>query len=261
MAPTGTSPPRRLPACAVTLLAALAIGCGEGVNEGDVNIMPLEVEWRLGEGLAADVAQQLPLVEEGAAPRLVATIGQELVRETSLAERPWQFHVVAGEDLNAFAIPGGHVYVFTGLLDALESRDELAAVLGHEIAHGVARHGTEQLTKAYGFNVLAALVLGDSPALYEEIAARLVGGGTFAKFSRDNEREADRLGIEMAAAAGYDAMGMAAFLETLLEAQERRPGLVEQLFATHPLTEQRVEQAVEVGRAVAGGDAAVTPAP
>lgn len=230
------------------LLALAGCGGGDGINDGDVNVVPLRVEWQLGRSMARDVAAQIRIVADGRAVRLVNEIGDELVGRTEMADRPWTFYVVRGDDLNAFALPGGHVFVYTGLLEAVGSRDELAAVLGHEIAHGIARHGTEQLTKAYGLNILASLVLGKDPAVYEEILARVVGTGAVAKFSRDAEREADRLGIELAAGAGYDPLGMAAFLGTLQEAHRRRPGLVDQIFSTHPLTEERIETAVELGR-------------
>jgi beta-barrel assembly-enhancing protease len=163
--------PHRLvsPPLLALLLTTAGCGGGESVNDGDLNLVPLRVEWQLGRSMARDVARQLPLVEGGEAARLVEDVGGRLVARTELAEWPWHFYVVHADELNAFTLPGGHVYVFTGLLDAVGSRDELAAVLGHEIAHGVARHGTEQLTKVYGINILASLVLGDQSTTCQRV--------------------------------------------------------------------------------------------
>ena len=113
-------------------------------------------------------------------------------------------------------------------------------MIAHEVAHGVARHGTERLTTAYGLNLGAGLLLGQDPGAAEQIAAQLVGGGAIAKFSRDDEREADRLGVRYMARAGYNPEGMATMFRKLVADRQRRPGAVEQFFSTHPLTEERI---------------------
>ena len=116
----------------------------------------------------------------------------------------------------------------------------LAGVMAHEISHGVARHGTEQLSKAYGFQVVAGLALGANPPIYQQLLAQIVGAGTFAAFGRDAEREADRLGVFTMHAAGYDPHGMVTMFQELLSRRDNQPGAVSQFFSSHPLTEDRI---------------------
>ncbi len=97
--------------------------------------------------------------------------------QTEMANRQWQFHVVADPEINAFNIPGGHVYVNSGLIARASNASELAGVLAHEITHGVSRHGTEQLSKQYGIAGVAGLVLGRNPGLVQQIAAQIVAQG------------------------------------------------------------------------------------
>lgn len=233
------------------LLAATLPGCATtGVNQGDFNLISLEEEWELGRKLEADLAKQVTLLRDARVHGYVDRLGQALVRHTSMAGRPWKFHVVRDPELNAFNIPGGHVYVNTGLIAAAPDVAALAGVMAHEISHGVARHGTEQLSKAYGFQIVAGLVLGQDPATYERILAQIVAGGTFASFSRDAEREADRLGLRTAYAANYDPLGMARMFEVLLSERRRRPSSVERFFASHPLTETRIRDVREAAAAL-----------
>lgn len=232
-----------------TVLAGIALlgsvlgstGCAtSGVNQGDVNLVSLEDEWKLGDRLARDIAAQVDLVEDRQALAYVNRVGRRIVAQTEMANLPWTFHIVADREVNAFNTPGGHVYVNSGLVLAADDVAEFAGVLSHEIAHGVARHATEQLTQAYGLNILASLALGENPKVYEQILAQVLGGGALASFSRDAEREADTLGVRYMYEAGYDPDGMVRIFEQLLQKRRRQPGTVEKFFATHPLTENRI---------------------
>ncbi len=216
-----------------------------GVNRGDLNIISLDEEWQIGRDLAEQILQEATVVEDPVLQSYVDEVGQEIVARTELSDRPWQFHVLADSNVNAFNIPGGHVFVNTGLIEAASSPSELAGVMAHEVAHGVARHGTERLAQAYGLNIVARLVLGDEVGLLEQIAVQMLGSGALAKFSRDDEREADRLGLEYMAEVGYDPHGMATMFETMLDLRERRPNMVERFFSTHPLTEERIAAVTE----------------
>jgi predicted Zn-dependent protease len=210
---------------------------------GGLNLLSIEEEWQLGQQLEQDVAKQVRLVNDRSVVGYVQSMGQRLVRQTEFAELPWEFHVIQDSQINAFNMPGGHVYVNTGLIAAAGDASELAAVMAHEISHGVARHGTENLTRAYGASVVAGLVLGNDAKNYEVLAAEILAGGTLAKFSRDAEREADRLGMQTMYDAGFDPRGMVGIFETLLEQRKRRPNAVATFFSTHPLTETRIADA------------------
>ena len=221
-------------------LLVFAACASSGVNQGQLNLISLQEEWQLGQQLEADIARKLPLVEDRAALAYVDSIGQRIVRQTEMAQLPWEFHIVASKEVNAFNIPGGHVYVNSGLIESADTVGEFAAVLAHEISHGVSRHGTEQLSRAYGINAIGSVLLGQNPAVYEQILAQVLAQGSMARFSRSAENEADRLGVRFMFDAGYDPRGMVAMFRGLLEQRRRAPSSVEQFFATHPLTEDRI---------------------
>lgn len=232
---------------AAVLVALAVAGCASsGVNQGDVNLISLEQEWQLGQQLERDLARQLSINNDSVINGYVDRLGRRLVAETEMANLPWKFHVVNSPEVNAFNIPGGHVYVHTGLIANTDNVAELAGVMAHEIAHGVSRHGTEQLTRVYGLNILAGALLGNDPATYERILAQIVGTGTIARFSRSAEEESDRLGVRYMYDAGYDPDGMVTMFEELLEQRRRRPSSVDQFFSSHPLTEDRIRTAREM---------------
>jgi predicted Zn-dependent protease len=230
---------------ATAALLALAIaGCASsGVNQGQLNLISLQEEWQLGQQLERDLAQKLPLVNDRAALAYVNEVGQRIVRQTEMGNLPWEFHLVANREVNAFNIPGGHVYVNTGLIAEADDAAEFAGVLAHEISHGVSRHGTEQLSRAYGLSILGGILLGQNPAAYQQILAQIVAQGSLARFSRSAESEADRLGIRYMYGAGYDPRGLVDIFQKLLSARQRRPSSVERFFSTHPLTEERLSEA------------------
>ena len=221
--------------------SVLLAGCAtSGVNQGDINVVSLEEEWELGRQLEKDLAKKLTLVNDSTVVGYVNRVGQKIVKQTELGHMPWKFHVVRDKNINAFNIPGGHVYVNTGLIAAADNASELAGVMGHEVAHGVARHGTEQLTRVYGLNLLAGVLLGEDPRTYEKILTQVLATGTVAKFSRGAEMEADALGVRFLYDANYDPEGMVGIFEELLSRNKQRQDSVSRFFATHPLTEDRI---------------------
>ena len=225
-------------------LAAVTVvlfsSCGSGSN---FNLISVEEEWRLGAQLAQDINSKVRLNNDPEVNAYVRRLGQAIVAQTPMRNLPWQFHVVDDPAINAFALPGGHVYVHTGLINAADNASELAGVMGHEISHVVARHSTEQITRQYGISVIASMVLGQDPNALAALAAQIAAGGALARFSREAEREADELGIQYMHAAGYDPRGMASMFQELLENEKSQPGKVESFFATHPLTTDRVRDA------------------
>lgn len=225
----------------MTVLLMVAVsGCGTGLGLGGFNLISLEEEWQMGAQLEQEIASELTLVNDANANAYINTIGQRIVSQTQMGNLPWKFHIVADPAINAFNVPGGHVYVNTGLIAAADNVSELAGVMAHEISHGVERHGTERITQVYGLNVIAGMVLGQNPAILEQIVAQVVGTGTVASMSRGAEREADQQGVRYMHAAGYNPEGMATFFNKLLAEEQRGSGAVERFFATHPLTQDRI---------------------
>lgn len=235
-----------------TLLVSLSLvlsSCVPGIN-----LVSVEDEWEMGRQLERDINQQVRLVNDPTLQRYVENLGRQIVAQTPMANRSWRFYVIQDASINAFNAPGGLIYVHTGLIARAENASELAGVMAHEVAHGVARHGTQRLSQVYGLNVAAALLLGNDPGLASQIAAQIVGGGTVAAFSRDQEREADRLGVRYMAAAGYNPEGMATLFQKLIADRQRQPGAVEGFFATHPPTEDRIERVRREARNVQRGN-------
>lgn len=165
-------------------------------------------------------------------------------------EFPWQVTIVKDDStLNAFAAPGGYLYVYTGLIKYLNNADALAGVMGHEIAHADLRHTSRNLQKAYGVQVLLSLLLGENPGQLEQIAAQIAGTAAGLSFSREFETEADSESVIYLGPTDYACNGAAFFFEQL-EALGQAGGVPEFL-STHPNPVNRVEninnQATEVG--------------
>ena len=225
---------------ALVVATLLTVNCGSAGGGGDFNLISLEDEWRLGEQLSREIAGKVRLNNDPAVNAYVRNMGQRIVATTNMANLPWNFHVVDDPSINAFAIPGGHVYVHTGLIANADNAAELAGVMAHEISHVLARHSTEQISKQYGMSILASLVLGQNPNDLARLAAQIVGTGALARFSREAEREADELGIRAMFEAGYNPAAMATMFEELLEHRREAPGRVDSFFSSHPLTEERI---------------------
>ncbi|QHL86300.1 M48 family metalloprotease [Nibribacter ruber] len=157
-------------------------------------------------------------------------------------EFAWDVKIIDDpENLNAFATPGGHIYVFTGLIKYLDNEDQLAGVLGHEIAHADQRHTVKQLQKQYGINFLLSLVLGENSGEVQQIAGQLAGQLAGLKFSRDYERESDAYSVTYLAATNYYACdGAAGFFQKMQSlAQSGNPP---EFISTHPNPDNRITQ-------------------
>jgi predicted Zn-dependent protease len=220
-------------ATAAALLVATA-GCA---TFGGANYVPIEDEWQLGRELEADLARRLDLVDDATLERYVNSVGQRMVRQTNMANLPWRFHVVRDAEINAFNVPGGLVYVHTGLIARSGSAAEFAGALAHEIGHGVARHGTQRLSQQQEASLLASILLGSNPSGVAQIGAQIAAAGAFASFSRADEREADQLAVQLMAATGYNPEGLARLLQRLLESGAGGGGF----FSSHPNPEERMQ--------------------
>ena len=195
---------------------------------------------------SADAAErQLPILEDQSIEAYVDRIGARLAAVAPGAEYRYQFKVVNASDINAFALPGGYMYVNRGLIEAAQNEGQLAGVMAHEMAHVALRHGTSQASKAYvaqtGLSLLGGVVGKDDPSAEQRIAA-LGGFGLntlFLKFSRTAEEQADITGAQMMAESGYDPADMVDFFEILADEQDRNPGKVAQFFSSHPAPANR----------------------
>jgi len=220
-------------------LLLLTLGCGSGLSLGGSSVS-LDQEWQLGDQMAAQVAQQVHLVRDPQALAYVRMVGERIHAATPLANRPFDFEIVQDSSVNAFSLPGGHVYVNTGLIAQAGKVDELAAVLAHEISHVVARHAIKQVESANTINTIGSILLGQNPSVLSQLAAQVVAGGAMARFSRADEKQADDMGLQFMADAGYDPHGMLDMFQRLLALERSRPGAVARFFQDHPGTQDRI---------------------
>jgi len=222
--------------------------------------MTTEREIALGRGAAQEVERELGLVRDPELVAYVRALGARLAALSPRKDLAYDFNVVDMPEANAFALPGGHIYVSRGLLAISNSEDELANVIGHEIGHVAARHHAQQQARQQQVGVLSVLGTLAAAALGGAEAAQsagqlgqIAGAGFLAAYSRDQEREADEIGQTLAASSGWNPSGMAEFLATLeretqaLPGQTRRPSFLD----THPATPERVESAWARARTLA----------
>jgi len=233
----------------LALLVALPAGADERTRlQPGWNLFSTQDDIKLGVQYSEEAEQQLPMLHDEKVNDYLNELGKRLVQFAPGEKYPYTFKCVNVADVNAFALPGGKIYVFRGLIQAADNEAELAGVLGHEISHVALRHGTSQVTKSLapslGVAVLGS-VLGDN-ALGKLVTA--VGAfsmnSLLLKYSRTNESEADILGVQIAHDAGYDPHALADFFTVLAE-QEKKMGVPPEFFSNHPSPEHRIERVSE----------------
>ena len=222
-----------------------------------ITLISVADEIKLGREAQKDVRAATPQVH-GAAGSYVTSIGRQLAAKAGGPKYPYSFSVANYRDLNAFALPGGPVWVNRGALQAARSEAQVAGVLAHEIAHVARRHAAQQISKGLVANGLLGLlgaVLGNTGgARTAQVGAQVMAGGYLMKFSRDDERDADRAGVEILKRAGWDARGLLEFMEILRDQAGRDPGSVEVFLSSHPSPAERVQQLrAQLSRTKAGG--------
>lgn len=232
------------------LVFVLALGMAScaGRKPGDplkpgFNVFSKEQDVQLGREVAQQVAQQVDVVNNRALQQYVSDIGQRLARQPGAEDYPYQFTVINDPSINAFALPGGPIFVHSGLIAAADNEGQVAGVLAHEIAHVALRHATNQASKANLLQfpaALAAAMIGQE-SMGAQLAQLGLGFGLntlMLRYSRGAEEESDALGTRLMAAAGYNPIDMARFFEKLdAEGQSRAP----QFLSSHPNPGNRVK--------------------
>ncbi len=223
------------------LLPLFLMGCATtGINKGQINLISTEEEVTMGVELSKEVEKEFEIYDDASVTAYVQSVGNRIARVCDRSDVTYHFAVIKKDDLNAFALPGGYIYIYTGLMKEMDDEAQLAAVLAHETGHVAARHATERLTAMYGYQILVTLILGENPNFWAELVGNIFATGGFLAYSRENEYEADRLGTRYLHAAGYAPEGMPELLGKLTSAEERQPSKLEELLATHPPTQQRI---------------------
>lgn len=213
------------------------------INKGQLAFYSVEKEVALGRQMAMEIDRSSKMVTDPLITEFVNRIGQNIVLHSD-AKVPFTFKVIDSNDVNAFALPGGFLYVNRGLLEAADNEAEVAGVLAHEIAHVTARHGIEQASKGQLLNIasIPLIFFGGLGGFIVQQVAGIALPLTFLKFSRGAEKEADRLGAQYMWAAGYDPNALISFFEKLQSKNKKEPGTLAKVFSTHPMTGDRIKE-------------------
>lgn len=216
-------------------------GIGEGAND-----YSLEEERQLGRELSEEIETTTTLIADPVITAYVDHIGQTIVHHSD-AQGPFTTKVVESYEISALALPGGYLYLNSGLILAADSEAELAGVMAHEIAHIAARHDTRSETRMRTFAALSMVLafFGGPVGTALQAAVGVAGPATIVKFGRADEREADLLGLEYEYAAGYDPQALVRVFERLDGEEKHKHNLLVRAFAIHSMTADRVRRAQE----------------
>jgi predicted Zn-dependent protease len=217
---------------------------GDRDVDGNLNWYSIEKEIAMGKQLANEIESVSRIVDDPMIAEYVNRVGQNIVRNSD-CKVPVTIKVIDTEEPNAMALPGGFFYVNTGLITLAENESEIAGVMGHEIAHIAARHGTRQATRGQLVNLstLPLIFLGGWTGYGIRQAVSVAIPLGFLQFSREFEKEADLLGLQYMYKAGYDPNGFVDFFERLEAMEKRKPGTISKIFRSHPPTGDRIETA------------------
>jgi predicted Zn-dependent protease len=233
------------------LVPTLALGSGVGscarnpvTGKSELSLVSESQEIQMGQEASKEVAQSIGLYKDQAVQSYVADLGKRMAAASERPNLPWEFHVVDDASVNAFALPGGFIYVTRGLMTSINDEAELATVVGHEIGHVTNRHSVQQISKAQ----IAQLGLGVGSILSSDIAkfGQLASAGLsvlFLKYSRDAENQADQAGFRYALNQDYDVREMTKVFETLdrISQTSGGEGKLPEWLATHPSPGNRIE--------------------
>jgi predicted Zn-dependent protease len=237
---------------ALLATAAGSLGCSSQ-SAAEILVSP-EEENMLGAELKAELekgSMDMPPVRYLQEPELRAYILglAEKVVAIGRAKKPeftWKVEVIDDDmQVNAFATPGGYLYVYTGLLRAADNEAEVVDVLGHEVGHVLARHFAQQLVKTYTVQGVIAIALGKDAGALSQLAANILAQGYLLQHSRENETEADEYGARLGSQAGYDPGGLVTFFQKLEKLQGQTPAILKYVMG-HPLTADRIKHVMEL---------------
>ena len=221
---------RMMVAAAFTLTLG---GCGVSTQQ----------EVQMGQQYSQQINSQLPIVRDPEINRYINVLGDSIARVADNRNLDWSFYVVDSKEVNAFAVPGGFIYINRGLIERATQMDQVAGVLGHEIGHVTERHSVQQMQKAQQANIgvtLACVLTRVCESQAAGAAINVAGGALFARFSRQDETEADQVGVQYVTRAGINPRGIPKMFEILMQERQSRPAGVEAWFLTHPLEEDRI---------------------
>ncbi len=206
-----------------------------------------EAEEMIGQAMAKEIESTMPISKDPALNARVQNLGEKIAANSSRPNLNWSFKVVDDDEVNAFAGPGGKIYVNKGLLEAMPEDDHLAFILGHEVGHVEHRDSIDRIGVQFALGIAAA-VLSKTPGKLDDAVGLALGMLYDGRVSQSAEYKADKAGARHMHKLGFDPERGAGALRGLLEEGARKPGLLERLFSSHPPTERRAQRVEEYGR-------------
>lgn len=242
---------RRAGLCALFFALTLT-GCQtvEYTGRSQLNLIAESDEKKLGADAYSDVLKKTPRSNRSDWQAQLTRVGQRIAAVAQKPDYQWEFNVLQGKEINAFALPGGKVAFWEGIMPIVQDDNGIAVVMGHEVAHALARHGAERMSQAMGAQALGQILTAGvgmaSPAFAEDFA-KLYGFGATVGFilpwGRSQESEADHIGLILMAKAGYDPAAAVAFWQRMAKASQG--GKPPEFLSTHPSDETRIAQIKE----------------
>jgi len=215
------------------------------IRAASLELISVDQEIQIGKQAQAQMRRDVPALRDPAVTAYVNDVATRLVRVAPGPKYPYSFTVANTREINAFALPGGSVWIHRGVLQVATNESQVAGVLAHEIAHVAQRHSAEQVTRVaianWGLGVLGAMLGNTGGASAAQVAGSFLASGAFLKFSRDEEREADKVGLGLLTKAGWDARGMIELFDILRREEGRDPSAVESFFSSHPSPQERID--------------------
>jgi beta-barrel assembly-enhancing protease len=240
-----------------TAILTLALVVSATSAIGGLNLVSVNDEIAIGRKAQQEVRRQVPSLGDATINGYIDNLGGRIAARADGPRYPYSFDVANRRDINAFALPGGPIWVHRGLIDAAQNEAQLAGVIAHEVAHIAHRHAAEQMTKGtfanVGLSLLGAFLGNGTGGQIAQLGAGIATNATMMKFSRDHEREADLKALQYMKRAGYDPRGMVEFLQVLRTRQGRDPGSVQTFFSSHPAPADRVARLQQQANRIAGG--------
>ena len=235
---------------ALILTLSLFMGCslntvsrvGNSLLEAasDINIFTDAEELQFGREFVAQHEKQVRIHRDPVVTNYINDLGQYLVRHSKRNDITYTFKVVETKGVNAYAVPGGFIYVHLDLIRAAKNESELAAVIGHEIGHIVGRHSMKRLTQVYSIEIIKQLILDEDASKFKKLVADVLAAGLLFRYNRDQERESDFYGVQNIYDAGIAPEGAAGFFETMRSLQRSEPSALQKFLSTHPMPNERV---------------------
>ncbi len=217
-------------------------------------LIPTDSEVEIGKEVAKEVEATEKVLNNSTVQNYVNTIGQKIAKKCDRKDVKYTFKVLDSDEINAFACPGGYIYIYSGLMKMMDNEAQLAAVLAHEVGHVVARHSMKRLQAVYGYSLVMEIALGDKMGKTARQIVDASAGLILQGYGRENEYEADNLGVLYEKKAGYNPNGMVQLFTKFKQMEGKPPNAFEKLLSSHPPASDRIGNANKKIKEVGGTD-------